>query len=160
VDAVASRYDTRTPAPPVIWLSGEFVTFFNKIGPAIWLAAMAAFSRVLFRTGFLSVVPAFRFFLYFALLATVFLIWMSARLRRVGYAGRDLIVANYSSQERIPFDQVEAVEPVWWNYRRMVRIRLRDGRVIYYIPKWAAIKCLWIAPEKELQDLMAKNQYQ
>ena len=65
-------------------------------------------------------------------------------MQRVGYSGRDLIVSNYLRQERIPFDQVEAVEPVWWYYRRMVRIRLRSnssfGKVLYYIPKWAAFK--------------------
>jgi hypothetical protein len=64
-------------------------------------------------------------------------------------------------QERIPFDQVEAVEPVWWYYRRMVRIRLRStssfGQVVYYIPKWAAFKCLWAAPEKELKSLLAAD---
>jgi hypothetical protein len=56
---------------------------------------------------------------------------------------------------------VEAAEPVWWFYRRMVRIRLRSrtsfGQVVYYIPKWAAFKCLWVAPEKDLQDLLATN---
>jgi hypothetical protein len=56
---------------------------------------------------------------------------------------------------------VEAVEPVWWYYRRMVRIRLRSstsfGEVVYYIPRWAAFKCLWAAPEKELRELMATN---
>ena len=64
-------------------------------------------------------------------------------------------------EERIPFNQVEAVEPVWWYHRRMVRVRLRPdtsfGQVVYYIPKWAAIKCLWVAPEKELQKILAAN---
>jgi hypothetical protein len=25
---------------------------------------------------------------------------------------------------------------------------------VYYIPKWAAFKCLWVAPEKELRELL------
>jgi len=29
--------------------------------------------------------------------------------------------------------------------------------VVYYIPKWAAFKCLWVAPEKELQALIGKR---
>ena len=28
---------------------------------------------------------------------------------------------------------------------------------VYYIPKWAASKCLWGAPERELQNLLATN---
>jgi hypothetical protein len=162
VDAIASHRDTRAPALPVTWLSGEIVTLLNKVGAVIWLGALAGvFCAVVFKTGGLSIVPAFRPLLIFILLATVFIIWLSVHVQRVGYAGRDLIVSNYSRQERIPFGQVEAVEPVWWYYRRMVRIRLRSnssfGQVLYYIPKWAAFKCLWVAPEKELQDLLASS---
>jgi hypothetical protein len=162
VDAVTSRYDAYASAQPVTWLSGEIVTFFNKIGPVIWLAITAgALSGVLLRTGRLFIAPVFRPLGALFLLATVFIFWLSVRLQRVGYAGRDLIVSNYLRQERIPFDQVEAVEPVWWYYRRMVRIRLRSntsfGQVVYYIPKWAAFKCVWVAPEKELQELLATN---
>jgi hypothetical protein len=147
-----------TVRQPVTWLSGEIVTFLNKIGPIIWLAfTIAWFGSLLFRTGRISIPPAFHFFVVFFLLATVFLVWLSSRLQRVGYAGHDLIIADYSHQERIPFDQVEAVEPVWWNYRRMVRIRLRSGQVVYYIPKWAAIRCLWLAPEKELQAILSAD---
>ncbi len=162
MDAVASRYDTRAPAQPVTWLSGEIVTLINKFGAVIWLAVIVgALSGVFFKTGHLFVTPAFGPIVGFVVLATVFMFWLSARIQRVGYSGSDLIVSNYSRQERIPFDQVEAVEPVWWNYRRMVRIRLRSrtsfGQVVYYIPKWAAFKCLWVAPEKELRELLATD---
>jgi hypothetical protein len=79
----------------------------------------------------------------------------------VGYTRRDLIVSDYLCQERIPFDQVEAADPVWWYFRRMVRIRLRSHtsfwQIVYYIPKWAAFKGLWVAPERELQDLLATS---
>jgi hypothetical protein len=162
VDAVSFRHDSHASAQPVTWLSGEVVTFFNKIGPVIWLAATAgALSAVVLKTGRLFIAPAFRPLGVFFLLATVFIFWLSVRLHRVGHSGRDLIVSNYLRQVRIPFDQVEAVEPVWWYYRRMVRIRLRSstsfGQVVYYIPKWAAFKCLWVAPDKELRELLATN---
>ncbi len=85
------------------------------------------------------------------------MVWLCFRVQKVGYAGRELVVSNYLRTERIPFDSIEAVEPVWWNYRRMVRIRLRTqtsfGQTVYYIPKWAAFKCMWVAPEKELREL-------
>jgi hypothetical protein len=159
VDAVASRYDTSAPAQPVVWLSGGIVTFLNKIAGVLWLAGVVgALSGILLKTGHLFIAPSFRPLLAFVFLATVFIFWLSLRIQRVGYAGRELIVSNYLRQERIPFDQVEAVEPVWWNYRRMVRVRLRTnssfGDVVYYIPKWAAFKCLWVAPEKELRELL------
>lgn len=155
---MASRYETRGAAQPVIWLSGEVVTFLNKIGPAIWVAALGG---VLLKVGHIFIASAFRPLAVAVVVATVFMVWLSIRVQRVGYTGRDLVVSNYLRTEHIPFDQVESVEPVWWNYRRMVRIRLRSGtsfgRVVYYIPKWAAFKCLWVAPEKELRALLATD---
>ncbi len=161
MDALASRYDAgaQAPAQPVTWLSGGIVSVINKVGPVLWLAAVVgAFSGILLKTGRFFIAPAFRPVIAFVFLATIFVFWLAARIQRVGYAGRDLIVSNYLRQERIPFDQVEAAEPVWWYYRRMVRVRFRThtsfGHVVYYIPKWAAIKCFWVAPEKELQELL------
>ena len=162
MDALAAPYDAHAPAQPVTWLSGGIVTAVNKIGPVLWLAAVVgAFSGILLKTGHFFIAPGFRPVIAFVFLATVFMFWLSARIQRVGYAGRDLIVSNYLRQERIPFDNVEAAEPVWWYYRRMVRVRMRThtsfGYVVYYIPKWAAIKCFWVAPEKELQELLSTN---
>lgn len=165
MDVAASREDIRVAPQPVAWLSGEIVTFFNKIGAVLWLAGVAgvalALLGIFFKTGHMFIVPAFRPLIAFVLLATAFIVWLGGRVQRVGYIGRALIVSNYLRQERIPFDQVEAAEPVWWYFRRMVRIRLRShtsfGQVVYYIPKWAAFKCLWVAPEKELQDLLETN---
>jgi hypothetical protein len=162
MDVTSSRDDIHVASPPVTWLSGEIVTFFNKIGAVIWLAAVVgAFSGILLKTGRIFIAPAFRPFIAFVLLATAFIVWLSVRIQRVGHTSRDLIVSNYLRQERIPFDQVEAAEPVWWYFRRMVRIRLRSqtsfGQVVYYIPKWAAFKGLWVAPERELQDLLATS---
>jgi hypothetical protein len=161
VDALASRYDAdaQTPAQPVIWLSGGIVSVINKIGPVLFLAAVVgALSGIFLKTGRFFIAPAFRPVIAFVFLATIFIFWLAALIQRVGYVGRGLIVSNYLRQERIPFDQVEAAEPVWWYYRRMVRVRFRThtsfGYVVYYIPKWAAFKCLWVAPEKELQELL------
>ena len=159
VDAAASRHFAGAPAETVTWLSGGIVTVINKVGPVLWIAAVVgALSGIFFKTGRFFVAPGFRPVIAFVFLATAYMFWLSARIQRVGYTGRDLIVSNYLRQERIPFDQVEAVEPVWWYYRRMVRIRMRThtsfGYVVYYIPKWAAIRCFWVAPEKELRKLL------
>jgi hypothetical protein len=142
-----------------MWLSGDIVTPINKIGPFIWVAGMVgALSGVLLKSGQISIAPAFRVFFCLSVVATVFLFWLSARLQRVGVSGKELVVSNYASVERIPFRDVESVDSVWWYRRRMVRIQLRCdsrfGHVVYYIPKWAAIRCLWVAPEKELRELM------
>ena len=162
MDAVVTPDRTHEPAAPVTWLSGEIVTFLNRIGPIVWLALVAGgFSGIFLGTGRVFVAPGFRPFAAFAVLATALIFWLSLRIQRVGYCGCDLIVSDYLRQARIPFREVEAVEPVWWYYRRMVRIRLRThssfGQVVYYIPKWAAFRCLWVAPEKELQQLLASN---
>ena len=163
MDAFASRFDAgghaQLQAQPVTWLSGGIVTVINKLGPVLWLAAViGALSGILLKTGHVFIAPAFRPLIAFVLVATVFIFWLGARIQRVGYSGRDLVVSNYLRQERIPFDRVEAAEPVWWYYRRMVRVRFRThtsfGYVVYYIPKWAAIRCFWVAPEKELRDLL------
>lgn len=141
------------------WLSGDIVTPINKIGPVICVAGLVgAVSGVLLKTGQISVAPGFRIFAAVVIVATVFLFWLSARLQRVGVSGKELVVSNYARVGRIPFKEVESVEGVWWYSRRMVRIQLRCdsrfGHVVYYIPKWAAIRCLWVAPEKELRELM------
>ena len=161
MDVLASRYDAEAhaPAQPVTWLSGGIVTLFNKVGPILWIAGViGGLSGILLKTGHFFVAPGFRLLMAFLFLATVFMFWLSARIQRVGYAGRDLVISNFLREERIPFDHVEAAEPVWWNYRRMVRVRFRThtsfGYVVYYITKWAAFRCLWVAPEKELQELL------
>jgi hypothetical protein len=143
----------------VTWLSGEIVTLFNKIGPILWLATVVGgVSGIFLGTGRVFVAPAFRSVVAFIVVATALLLVLSFRIQRVGYAGGELVISNYLRQERIPFQQVEAVEPVWWYHRRMVRVRLRGdtsfGQVVYYIPKWAAFKCFWVAPERELQEIL------
>lgn len=147
-------------AQPAVWLSGAVLTLLNKlVFPAVWLAFLGGIVLgTLLKFGRISIASDFRFFIAVVLLATGFMLWMSARLERVGYAGRELIVSNYYREIRIRFDQIEAVEPVWW-YRPMVRIRFRSdtafGQVVYYLPKWGFLRRFGRAPEKELQDLIA-----
>ncbi|HYM11547.1 MAG TPA: hypothetical protein VEU62_12490 [Bryobacterales bacterium] len=143
-----------------IWLSGAVLTLLNKlVFPIVWVAAVGgALLWVFIQTGRISIQPGFRFICAFALLATAFAVWMTARLQRVGYCGRELIVANYWREARIPFEHVEAVEPVWWYRGRMVRIRFRErtpfGFTVYYLPKWGPLRCLFAAPDRELRDLI------
>ena len=143
------------------WLSGSIVTLINKFGAVLWVAVvLGGLSGIMLKTGRFFIAPGFRPVVAFVFVATIFIIWLGVRIQRVGYSGRELIVSNYLREERVPFDRVEAVEPVWWYYRRMVRVRLRSssfGDVVYYIPKWAAFKCLWVAPEKELRELLDAN---
>ena len=142
------------------WLSGEVVTFLNKLAfPVVWLAVISgAFLAAFVRSGHIFIASDFRLLFVVVLVATAFMLWFSLRLQRVGYVGKELVVSNYWREARIPFSQVEAVESVWWYRRRLVRIRLRSespfGLVIYYLPKWGFVRCLWSSPDKELRDLV------
>ena len=149
------------PAPaaePTIWLSGAILTLLSKlIMPALWLAAIVGIPAWVYATtGRLSVAPGFRFIAGFALAATVLLTWFTIHLQSVGYRGRELMVANYWRKAAIPFDQVEAVEPVWWYKGRVVRIRFNRetpfGTIVYYMPKWGPLRAMFDAPEEELQQ--------
>jgi hypothetical protein len=144
-----------------VWLSGECTTFFNKLFfPVVWLALISSFLLgTLVRTGHISIATDFRFLVVAILIGTAFMLWFSVRLQRVGYAGKELVISNYWREARIPFNQVEAVEPVWWYRGRLVRIQLRSespfGDVVYYLPKWGFIRCLWSSPDKELRQLIS-----
>jgi hypothetical protein len=158
----------RVETPPIsmgvsreetVWLSGEFVTFLNKlVFPVAWLALLSWIFFIAVKAGHISIASDFKILVAVLLAGTAFMLWLSTRLQRVGYAGRELVVSSYWREERIPFQQVEAVEPVWWYRRRMVRIRLRAdsqfGQVVYYLPKWGFIRCLVSSPDKELRDLI------
>jgi hypothetical protein len=113
----------------------------------------------LVRNGRISVAPGFRFFGVLVLAATVFMLWITARLQRVGYAGRNLVVANYWREALIAFRQVEAVEPVWWYRNRMVRIRFNEptpfGSTVYYLPKWGGLRAMFSSPDEELRNILA-----
>jgi hypothetical protein len=157
---VADEIIQSRDVPDVQLLSGEVLTFLNKIVfPVLWCALLIGIPLWVFATtGRISVAGGFRFIVVFALIATVLLSWLVLHLQRVGHCGRDLVVDNYLRQARIPFDDVEAVEPVWWYRGRLVRIRFRHrtpfGSLIYYMPKWGPMRAMFDAPEKDLQRLI------
>lgn len=142
-----------------VWLSGEVATLANKlIIPTVWVAILAGVLLSVFVN--ISQLAMTRQFSVFALLGitfTGFMIWMSTRIQRVGYADGELIIASYLRDVRVPFRQVEAIEPVWWLRTRMVRIRFsepnRFGRVVYYMPKWT-LGVSVTTPEQELRDVL------
>jgi len=152
---------TGVSAERTVWLSGEFITLCNKLlFPVVWLALISGILlSVWARTGHISIASNARVLVVVFLVGTAFMVWFSLRLQRVGYAGRELVISNYWREARIPFDQVEAVEPVWWYRGRLVRIQLRSqspfGPVVYYLPKWGFIRCLWSAPDEELRALIS-----
>lgn len=147
------------PGEPV-WLSGAVLTFLNKVVfPVLWLAFVASVPLWVFVTyGRISIKGGFRLIVLFVLVNTVIMLWMAVRLERVGYCGRELIVANYRREARVPFDQVAAVESVWWYRSRLVRIRFDRttpfGSSVYYLPKWGPLRGLFSKPEEELSRLI------
>ena len=148
-------------AEPTIWLSGEIVTLLNKVVfPPLWIGVLGGLlGWVFLTTGRIHIASGFRLLAALAAAATVFLLWFTARLQRVGYAGRELVVANYWREARIPFEVVESVEPVWWYRRRLVRIQFRTrtpfGQVVYYLPKWGPLRLLLTAPDEELRGILS-----
>jgi len=144
-----------------VWLSGAVVTVLNKlIFPALWLGCLAGLVlAALLRNGHISIAPGFRLLALLVVAATVFMLWISAHLQRVGYAGTNLVVANYWREARIPFRQVEAVESVWWYRNRMVRIRFSAGTpfgsTVYYLPRWGGVRALFASPDQELRTILS-----
>jgi hypothetical protein len=148
-------------AGPTIWLSGEIATFINKLLlPPLWIGLLGGLLIWAYWTyGRIRVAPGFQWLAALIVAATVWMLWFNTLLQRVGYAGRELVVANYRRQARVPFEIVESVEPVWWYRRRLVRIRFRAptpfGQTVYYLPKWGPIRFRLAAPEEELRRILA-----
>ena len=146
--------------PETQWLSGAFLTFLNKIVlPVLWFAILLGVPLwVLATMGQISVASGFRFIVAFVLIATVPLTWLTFHLQRVGYSGKNLVISNYLREARIPFDDVEAVEPVWWYRGRLVRIRFKRrtpfGSLVYYMPKWGPMRAMIGGSEKDLQRII------
>lgn len=142
------------------WLSGPILTFINKLlMPIAWFGFVIGVPAWVFITaGQLAIARDFYFIVGFAVVATALLSWFTAHLQLVGYQGRYLLVANYWKKAAIPFQQVEAVESVWWYRGRLVRIRFNQptpfGSVVYYMPKWAMFRGMFSSPEKELQPVL------
>ena len=143
------------------WLSGAIVTFMSKlVMPFIWLAVLTGVPFWVYVTkGHISVRPDAQFIIWFALITTVPLSWVTVHLQSVGYCGAELVVGNYWREARIPFQLVQAVEPVWWYKGRLVRIRFNRrtpfGTVVYYMPKWGSLQAMLSAPEEELRRVVA-----
>ena len=143
------------------WLSGAVLTFVNKlIMPVLWFAVLVGVPVWVYMTiGRISIRSDFQFIVWFVLIATVPLTWVTAHLQLVGYHGRELVVANYWREARIPFNSVEGVEPVWWYKGRLVRIRFNCrtpfGSLVYYMPKWGPLRAPFLAPEQELRRVLA-----
>ena len=131
--------------------------------PYLWYAfLLAAVVFITLKSGHLPDIGKFGFYAVWLLAVTVFVFWQSSRTKRVGVAGGELVVSSYFREERIPFKQVEAVESVWWYWRRLVRIRFSPpsgfGETIYYIPKWAALVALYSNPANQLRLIMNEHQ--
>jgi hypothetical protein len=152
----------QAPDQPV-WLSGAILTFLNKVVfPTLWITVLAWVVIWAFVTyGRISIRSGFGFIALFVVVGTVFMMWMAVRLQLVGYCGRELIVANYRREARIPFEQVAAVESVWWYRSRLVRIRFHRatpfGDCVYYLPKWGPLRGLFSKPEEELRRVLARS---
>ena len=154
---------TSTAGPasePTIWLSGKLVTLFNKLlFPPLWMGGLIGIlGWALLTTGGLHIAPGFRWLAALIVAVTLWMLWFVSRLQLVGYAGRELVVANYWRQARIPFTSVASVEPVWWYPRRLVRIRFNTptpfGWTVYYLPKWGPFRLLMTAPDEELRRII------
>jgi len=152
---MASATETQT-----VWLSGVVTTFMSKVVmPTLWFGALIGVPIWVYATmGRISIRSDFQFIVWFALIATVLLTWLTVHLQLVGYRGRELVVANYWREARVPFEHVAAVEPVWWYKGRLVRIRFNRrtpfGSVVYYMPKWGALRALYSAPEERLRSII------
>ena len=158
---MSSKTDSAIPGRHTTWLSGAVLTFVNKlIMPVLWFAVLVGVPIwVYINMGRISIRSDFQFIVWFALIATVPLTWVTVHLQLVGYQDGELVVANYWREARIPFKSVEAVEPVWWYKGRLVRIRFNCrtpfGSLVYYMPRWGPLRAAFSAPEQELRKILA-----
>jgi len=144
-----------------VWLSGVITTFMSKVVmPTLWAGILIGVPVWVYAsTGRLSVRSDFQFIVWFALIATVPLAWFTAHLQLVGYVGKELVIANYWREARLPLTAVSAVESVWWYRGRLVRVRFNRrtpfGSTVYYMPKWGAFRALYSRPEEELRAVIS-----
>jgi len=143
-----------------VWVSGTIVTFLNKLVlPPLWIGLnLGLLAWAYSVSDGISIAPDFRWLAALFVAATVFMLWFSVKLQRVGYAGRVLVVTNYWREARIPFEHVAAVEPVWWYRRRLVRIRFNTrtpfGATIFYLPRWGPMRFVMKPPDEELRNII------
>ena len=154
---------TRPADAGTIWLSGAILTFLNKLVlPVLWLVLIAAYPLWVFAiAGRIRIAPGLEFIAWFLLIATGPLAWFTVHLQRVGYSGEELVVANYWREARIPFKNIQAVEPVWWYKGRLVRVRFASktpfGSLVYYMPKWGPALAMFSPPEEKLRSVIGHD---
>lgn len=145
----------------VIWLSGVVNTFFNKVVfPTLWAALVIGIPLwLVLMNGRLAIAVELRFLAAFVLMMTVPLSWFVVHLQLVGYRGRELVVANFWREARIPFEHIAAAEGVWWYRGRLVRVRFTRptefGATVYYLPKWDVFRTIFSHPEEQLRRVLA-----
>ena len=150
-----------SPDAGVTWLSGVVNTFFNKVVfPTLWGAMLVGIPLwLLSTTGRIALGPDLRFMAVFVLAVSLPLAWFVVHLQLVGYRGRELVVANFWREARIPFEHIDAVEGVWWYRGRLVAIRFKSpnefGTTVYYLPKWDMFRTIFSHPEEQLRRAMA-----
>jgi hypothetical protein len=144
----------------VTWVSGAILTLLNKlIFPVLWFGVITGLLVWVYLTSArISIASDFRFIAAFVVAASVLLVWLTIRLQRVGYRGSKLIIANYWREAEIPFEDVEAVDPVWWYKGRLVRLRFRTrtpfGYTVYYLAKWGPLRGMFSSPDEELRQVI------
>jgi hypothetical protein len=145
------------------WLSGAIVTPLNMfVFPLLWFALiLVALVYSTVNTGHLPNLRKLGFYGVWLLAVTVFVGWVSSRTRRVGIEPGRLVVSTYFREIRVPFGQIEAVESVWWYWRRLVRVRFTGpsgfSEAVYYIPPWASIRFWYRDPVQELRQLISRD---
>jgi hypothetical protein len=156
-----SKTSTTSAETQTCWLSGTILTFLSKlVMPVLWVAIVIGFPLWVYLTaGSISIRPDFRFIVWFVLIATVPLTWITVHLQLVGYRGKALVVANYWREALVPFEHIDSVEPVWWYKGRLVRVRFNRrtpfGSTVYYMPKWGPLRAVFSSPEEELRRIIA-----
>jgi hypothetical protein len=130
--------------------------------PMLWYGLLlAAVAYYTVKSGHLPDLGKLGFYGLWLLGVTVFVAWVSSRTRRVGIERGRLVVSTYLRETRIPFGQIEAVESVWWYWRRLVRVRFTGpsgfSEAIYYIPAWASLRFWYRDPVQELRRLITQD---
>ena len=103
---MSSQNHSAIAAAHTTWLSGAVLTFVNKlIMPVLWFAVLVGVPIWVYITmGRISIRSDFQFIVWFVLIVTVPLTWVTVHLQLVGYQDRELVSsANYWREARIPF---------------------------------------------------------
>jgi len=154
--------ETGNPAAePTIWLSGEIVTPAQQSGlsAALDRRPVGLLGWVFLNTGRIAIASGFRLLAAFVVAATVFLLWFTARLQRVGYSGRELVRRQLLARGAYP------VRTGGVGRARMVGTGAPGARPVrhphavrpgvYYLPKWGPLRLLLTPPDEELRGIIS-----